>query len=170
MQFLAQELVARHKRVDMILGGRTLEAVFKPIEAKRLSQTVAVMTEDGSMGERGGVLDALAEAVTRTGSEVLYAAARPATLRAIAAFCSANRLPAQVAIEERMACGFGLCNTCVVPVVRKGASGYDNVRACVDGPVFNPARVLWDRWLIGTDAGPRFGPRVGASQDEGSVA
>jgi hypothetical protein len=54
-----------------------------------------------------------------------------------------------------MGCGFGLCNTCVVPVVRpvgrpvdqKDARGYDNVRACIDGPVFNPARVLWDRWL-----------------------
>ena len=46
-----------------------------------------------------------------------------------------------------MGCGFGLCNTCVVPVARKDAQGYENVRACVDGPVFNPARVLWDRWL-----------------------
>jgi dihydroorotate dehydrogenase electron transfer subunit len=150
LYFLAQELVARHKRVDMILGGSSIEAVFKPIEAKRLSQTVAVMTQDGSMGERGGVLDALPEAVVRTGAEVLYAAARPSTLAEIAAFCASNRLPAQVAIEERMGCGFGLCNTCVVPVVpvvQKDARGYDNVRACVDGPVFNPARVLWDRWL-----------------------
>jgi dihydroorotate dehydrogenase electron transfer subunit len=52
-----------------------------------------------------------------------------------------------VAVEERMACGVGLCQTCVVPVARKDGSGYDHVRSCVDGPVFNPARVLWDRWL-----------------------
>ena len=39
LYFLAQELIARHKRVDMIVGGETLERVFKPIEAKRLSQT-----------------------------------------------------------------------------------------------------------------------------------
>jgi dihydroorotate dehydrogenase electron transfer subunit len=147
LSFLAQELVARHKRVDMILGGASLEAVFKPIDAKRLAQSVAVMTRDGSMGERGGVLDALPDAVERTRTEVVYAAGPSTTLRAVAAFCSAHRLPAQVAIEERMGCGFGLCNTCVVPVTRKDAEGYDNVRACVDGPVFNPARVLWDRWL-----------------------
>ena len=48
-----------------------------------------------------------------------------------------------------MGCGFGLCFTCVVPVARKDGTGYDNLRACVDGPVFNPARVLWDRWLVG---------------------
>ena len=35
----------------------------------------------------------------------------------------------------------------VVPVARRDGTGYDNLRACVDGPVFNPARVLWDRWL-----------------------
>jgi dihydroorotate dehydrogenase electron transfer subunit len=147
LSFLAQELVARHKRVDMILGADTLEEVFKPIDAKRLSQTVVVMTRDGSMGDRGGVLDALPDAVERTRAEVLYAAAPPPTLEAIAAFCTANRLPAQVAIEERMGCGYGLCNTCVVPVARKDAPGYENVRVCVEGPVFNPARVLWDRWL-----------------------
>ena len=56
-------------------------------------------------------------------------------------------MPAQVAVEERMGCGLGLCHTCVVPVARKDGSGYDHVRSCVDGPVFNPARVLWDRWL-----------------------
>ena len=147
LYFLAQELVARGKRVDMVVGGEDLERVLKPIEAKRLSQTVAVMTADGSLGDRGSVLDALPETVDRTGTEVVYAAAPPATLERIAAFCRERSLPAQVAIEERMGCGFGLCQTCVVPVARKDGSGYDHLRSCVDGPVFNPARVLWDRWL-----------------------
>ena len=147
LYFLAQELLARGKRVDMVVGGETLERVFKPIEAKRLSQTVAVMTDDGSLGDRGGVLDALPEVVERTGTEVVYAAAPPRTLERIAVFCRERNLPAQVAIEERMGCGYGLCHTCVVPVARKDGSGYDHLRSCVEGPVFNPARVLWDRWL-----------------------
>jgi dihydroorotate dehydrogenase electron transfer subunit len=156
--FLAQELVARHKRVDMILGGSTLETVFKPIDAKRLAQTVAVMTADGSLGERGGVLDALPDAIARAEAEVVYAVAPAPTLVAVAAFCRTNRLPAQVAVEERMGCGFGLCNTCAIPVARKDRSGYDNLRACVDGPVFDPARILWDRWLDGTQAAPATEP------------
>jgi hypothetical protein len=45
-----------------------------------------------------------------------------------------------------MGCGYGLCGTCAVPVSRKDGSGWDHARACVDGPVFNPARVLWERW------------------------
>jgi dihydroorotate dehydrogenase electron transfer subunit len=146
LYFLAQELLARHKRVDMIVSAETMEAVFKPIEAKRLSQTVAVRTADGSLGERGSALDALEETVERTGAEVLYAAGSLPTLRQIASFCAARALPAQIVIDEPMACGFGLCFACVVPVAHKDGSGYDNVRSCLDGPVFDPARIVWDRW------------------------
>lgn len=147
LYFLAQELLARGKRVDMVVGGESLERVFKPIEGKRLSQSVAIVTADGSLGERGTVLDALGDMVERTHAEVVYAAAPTRTLERIAAFCRDRGLPAQVAVEERMGCGLGLCQTCVVPVARKDGRGYDHLRACVDGPVFNPARVLWDRWL-----------------------
>ena len=147
LYFLAQELRARHKRVDMIVGAEDLERVFKPIEAKRLSQMVMIMTADGSAGDRGDVLDALPEMVERCGTEVIYAAAPARTLERVAAFCSQRGIPAQVAVEERFGCGTGLCFTCVVPVARKDGSGYDHLRACVDGPVMNPARVVWDRWL-----------------------
>jgi dihydroorotate dehydrogenase electron transfer subunit len=145
--FLAQELRARGKRVDMILAGEDQEHVLKPIEAKRLSQTIEIVTADGSLGERGGVMDVLAPMVEATGAEVVYAACRRSTLRAIAALCLERRIPSQFAVEEHMACGIGLCFTCTVPVIRKDGSGYDNLRACVDGPVFNPARILWDRWM-----------------------
>ena len=146
LYFLAQELLARGKRVDMVIGGATLDAVFKPIEAKRLSQLVTVMTDDGSLGERGSIIQALPEAVERCGAEVVYEAGRPAVLRAVAALCRTRKIPAQVAVEERMGCGYGLCGTCAVPVALKDGGGWDHARACVDGPVFNPARILWDRW------------------------
>jgi dihydroorotate dehydrogenase electron transfer subunit len=61
--------------------------------------------------------------------------------------CAERQIPSQIAVEEAMACGIGLCFSCTVPVIRKDGSGYDNLRACIDGPVFNPARILWDRWL-----------------------
>lgn len=145
--FLAQELRARGKRVDMIVGADDLEHVFKPIEGKRLSQTIAIMTADGSLGDRGSVLDVLPQAAEATGAQVVYAAARRSTLRAIAEFCMERGIPAQMAVEENMSCGMGLCFTCTVPVIRKDGSGYDNLRACTEGPVFNPARILWDRWM-----------------------
>ena len=43
----------------------------------------------------------------------------------------------------------------LVPVARADGTGYDLLRACVEGPVFNPARILWDRW---TSEAPRMLP------------
>jgi dihydroorotate dehydrogenase electron transfer subunit len=147
LYFLGQELRARGRRVDMLVGAETEDQVFKPIEAKRLSQSIVITTDDGSLGEAGSVLDHLPEVVESTGAQVIYAAGRRPTLRRIAEFCAERQIPSQIAVEEEMACGIGLCFSCAVPVIRKDGSGYDNLRACVDGPVFNPARILWDRWL-----------------------
>ena len=168
LYFLAQELIARGKRVDMVIGGPTLEGVFRPIEAKRLSQLVTVVTDDGSLGERGTVVDALPGAIDRGGIEVVYAAGRPTVLRAVAALCRTRTLPAQVAVEERMGCGYGLCGTCAVPVGRKDGGGWDHLRACVDGPVFNPARIVWERWpaaATSADAAPVVAPAEPPAED-----
>ena len=147
LYFLGQELRARGKRVDMLVGAENEEQVFKPIEGKRLSQTIVITTDDGSLGESGSVLDHLPEVVESTRAQVIYAAGRLPTLRRIAQFCADRQIPSQIAVEEEMACGIGLCFSCTVPVIRKDGSGYENLRACIDGPVFNPARILWDRWL-----------------------
>jgi dihydroorotate dehydrogenase electron transfer subunit len=157
LYFLAQELRTRGKRVDMVLGARTQDDIFKIIEGKRLSSAITIATEDGSVGERGTVLDVLPEAARASGSQVLYAAGPRKLLRRIAAFCAEERLPAQVAVDEAMACGMGLCFTCAVPVLRKGGEGFDHLRACTEGPVFNPARILWDRWMPDEDEPPTAG-------------
>jgi hypothetical protein len=68
-------------------------------------------------------------------------------LRAVAEFCAGVAIPCQVAVEEMMACGLGVCWTCAVPLVSADGSSWWNVRACVEGPVFNGARVWWERWL-----------------------
>jgi dihydroorotate dehydrogenase electron transfer subunit len=144
--FLAQELRSRGKRVDIVLAAPDESRVFKPIEAKRLAQTIAVVTADGSLGERGPTAAVVARVAQDVGTEVIYAAGPRRLLREVSEFCTERQIPSQIAIDEEMACGTGLCFTCVVPVIRKDGSGYDNLRACVDGPVFNPARVFWSRW------------------------
>ena len=145
--FLAGELRARNKVVDMILGARDHDRVFKPIEGKRLANSVVFTTEDGSMGERGRVTDVLPGVIDRTGAEVVYACGPNGMLRAVAEHCLARGIPCQVAVEEKMACGVGVCWTCAVPVIALDGRGWWNVRACMEGPVFNAARIWWDRWL-----------------------
>jgi dihydroorotate dehydrogenase electron transfer subunit len=152
LYFLAQELRARGKRVDMIVGARDQERIFKSVEAKRLSVAVTMTTEDGSLGERGKVTDVLPSMVTRCESEVVYACGPNPMLRAVAEYCSEQGIPSQVAVEELMACGLGVCWTCVVPVIRRDGSGWDYLRSCVEGPVFSGARVWWEKWLGGRSA------------------
>jgi dihydroorotate dehydrogenase electron transfer subunit len=148
LYFLAEELAGRGHRVDMVIGGATQDRVFKPIEGKRLARTIAVVTEDGSAGEQGTVADVLPSVADKCQTEVVYAAGPRRVLQVAAEFCRSRSLPAQVAVEERMACGTGLCWTCVVPVSRKDGRGFDHVRACVDGPAMNAGRILWDRWGV----------------------
>ena len=111
-----------------------------------ISRTIAVVTGDGTIGDKGHVMDVLPHVVARSRSQVIYAAGPRPMLKQVAEYCRANRIPAQVAVEERMACGLGLCWSCVVPVARRYGEGYEHVRACVDGPAINAQRILWDRW------------------------
>jgi len=118
LYFLAEELRARGKRVDMVVAARSQDRLFKPIEGKRLAHTITIVTEDGTVGEKGTLLDALPGVIERCGSQVVYAAGSPRTLRSVAEHCRERRIPAQVVLEELMACGLGLCYTCAVPVIR----------------------------------------------------
>lgn len=149
LYFLADELRQTGKEAHLLVGARSHERVFKPIEGKRIADSMLVTTEDGSLGERGRVTDVLEAVADHVGADVVYACGPNLMLRAVADFCLARGLPCQVAVEEMMACGLGVCWTCVVPYVSTDGKGWWNLRACTEGPVFNGARVWWDRWLSG---------------------
>lgn len=158
MYFLAKELASRGKRVDMIVGARDQNRLYKPVEGKRLSVSISIVTEDGSVGDRGVVTDVLPGMVSRAHTQVVYACGPNAMLRAIAEYCIANGIPSQVAVEELMACGMGVCWSCVVPVIRRDGSSWDNLRSCVEGPVFNGGRVWWEKWLKGPTVSTKTPP------------
>src|SRR6185437_11621345 len=91
----------------------------------------------------GRVTDPLPDAIRRVKAEVVYACGPMPMLHAVATIARAHAIHAQVAVEEAMACGIGVCMTCVLPVVGEdGRSRF--VRSCVDGPVFDASRVRWD--------------------------
>jgi NAD(P)H-flavin reductase len=97
---------------------------------------VRVATDDGSVGHHGLVTDLLATALDEDPGATVYACGPPAMLEAVRALCAAREASAQLALEAGMACGFGACYGCVVPV-REG--GF--VRLCVDGPVLDAGRI-----------------------------
>jgi dihydroorotate dehydrogenase electron transfer subunit len=90
-----------------------------------------VATDDGSVGHRGLVTELLAAELGCDARAEVYACGPPPMLEAVRALCAEHDVPAQLALESGMACGFGACFGCVVPT----REGY--VRLCVDGPVLD---------------------------------
>jgi len=155
---LAEQLRERGCRVDFVLGAATEGRLFGVLEAKRMSQSVAVTTEDGSLGDRGRVTDVLPALLQRTGSDVVYACGPMGMLAAVADLAARFGAHSQCAVEEAMACGIGVCMTCVLPVI--GDDGVTRmVRSCVDGPVFRGDRVRWSE--VGTVPADAWGAPAG---------
>lgn len=139
---LAEQLRERGCRVDVIVGARSEDRLFGSLEIKRVASTMTVLTEDGSMGERGLVTDALPAAIERFDAGVVYACGPMGMLSAVSQIATERGVYSQASVEESMACGTGICMTCVLPVV--GDDGLTRmVRSCVEGPVFRGDRVRW---------------------------
>lgn len=140
---LANALRDRGCRVDFVLGAASADRLFGQLDAKRMATSIEVTTDDGSMGRRGRVSDVLPLVLDRSGCDLVYACGPMAMLKAVTEIAGERDIPTQVAVEESMACGIGVCMTCVLPVV--GDDGLTRmVRSCVEGPVFLGDRVRWD--------------------------
>jgi dihydroorotate dehydrogenase electron transfer subunit len=94
-----------------------------------------VVTEDGSAGRSGLVTEPLRAQLDADPHAIVYSCGPPAMLEAVRALCAEHEVPAQLALEAGMACGFGACFGCAVPT----RGGY--VRICVDGPVLDAAEL-----------------------------
>jgi dihydroorotate dehydrogenase electron transfer subunit len=146
--WLAQALQARGCHVEMVLGAASEDRLFGVVEARRTADGVVVTTDDGSAGRRGWVSDVLGDVIDRTRAGVVYGCGPMAMLRSVTEIAGAHGAVAQVAVEESMACGVGVCMTCVMPVT--GNDGVTRmVRSCVEGPVFRGDRVRWDAFSGG---------------------
>jgi dihydroorotate dehydrogenase electron transfer subunit len=119
-----------HRAPAVLLGFRDRARA----EGAALLRDAHVATDDGSVGHHGPVTDLLRAELDRAEDPpaTVYACGPAPMLEAVRALCAERSVPAQLALEAPMACGFGACFGCVVPR-RDGAY----VRVCVDGPVFD---------------------------------
>src|SRR6185436_15947452 len=146
--WLAAALRERGCHVEMVLGAATEDRLFGVVEARRAADGLTVTTDDGSMGVKGWVSDVLPDVIRRSNAGVVYGCGPMAMLRSVTDLASAEGVIAQVAVEESMACGIGVCMTCVMPVT--GNDGMTRmVRSCVEGPVFRGDRIRWDAFRDG---------------------
>jgi dihydroorotate dehydrogenase electron transfer subunit len=118
---------------DTLQGQSTVLLGFRDgarAEGAALLDGARVASDDGSAGHHGLVTELLSAEIERDPMAVVYACGPAGMLEGVRAICAAQEIPAQLALEAGMACGFGACFGCVVP--RRGG-GY--LRVCVDGPV-----------------------------------
>ena len=104
-------------------------------EAAGLFEAPRVATDDGSVGRAALVTDLLREELDADPAAGVYACGPPPMLEAVRILCHERGVPAQLALESGMACGFGACFGCVVPTKQ----GY--VRLCLEGPVLDAAEL-----------------------------
>jgi len=161
---LADALRARGCRVDFVLGAGTADKLFGALDAKRMAASVAFTTDDGSYGDRGRVSDVLPAVIDRVRADVVYACGPMPMLQAVydvaAQVDNGAGIPVQVAVEESMACGVGVCMTCVLPVIDDDGQTRMS-RSCVDGPVFAGDRIRWD--ALGTVPADAIGAKAMAT-------
>ena len=144
---LAEELRARGSRVDVVLGAATEAKLYGTLDLKRIADSLTVTTDDGSAGVKGRVTDVLPDIMRKADTAVIYACGPMPMLSACSQVAVQFGAIAQCAVEEAMACGVGVCMTCVLPVI--GDDGVTRmVRSCTEGPVFRGDRVRWNE--VGT--------------------
>ena len=129
---LAKELLARGKKVSVVLGFNTSSEVFYAEEFRQLGADVYVSTADGSVGVKGFVTDAIREAEVKF--DYFYACGPLPMLKALCDNCSQK---GELSFEERMGCGFGACMGCSC----KTLTG--NKRICKEGPVMRREEIIW---------------------------
>lgn len=139
---LAEVLKARGCKVDMLLGASVGGKIYAPMEGKRSVNSLKIYTEDGSMGETGRVTDPIRKLIEEKQVDVIYSCGPMAMLRAISELTAGTDVVHQCAVEEAMACGIGICMTCVLPVMDESGK-VAMLRSCIDGPVMDGSQVQW---------------------------
>ena len=139
---LAEVLKSRGCKVDMLLGASTGAKIYAPMEGKRSVNSLKIYTEDGSMGQTGRVTEPIVDLIKSGSVDVIYSCGPMGMLSALSKLTEGTDVVHQCAVEEAMACGIGICMTCVLPV--KTSDGQVSMlRSCIDGQVMDGADVQW---------------------------
>ncbi|MFE0106014.1 dihydroorotate dehydrogenase electron transfer subunit [Streptomyces sp. NPDC059009] len=140
---LAERILERGGRVAFALGAASADRLFGVDLARELTPHVRVLTDDGSHGERGRVTEPLPALIREIDADTVHACGPMPMLRTVAELATAHGARAYTAVEEAMACGIGVCMSCVLPVAcADGTTRF--LRSCTSGPVFDGATVRWD--------------------------
>ena len=141
---LAEALLERGTTTTLFYGARRAQDLHCADIFERLGIRIVASTEDGSAGVRGRVTVPLEQALSKGPANVhIYACGPTPMMRAVAAVAAADGRRCDVSLEQVMGCGLGGCYSCVVAALDPGGRPH-HTRSCVDGPVFDATRIVWE--------------------------
>ncbi len=139
---LTKELYNKNKSIDLFFGGRNSQDIVILEEFKGFTDNNFITTNDGSLGEEALVTEPLERNINNY--DVIYACGPKKMLKATSELAIKNNIEIQVSLDERMACGIGVCLGCIVYIKENGEEVQK--RCCVEGPVFDGKLVNWDKY------------------------
>lgn len=127
--------------VTTILGAKNQELMILADECQRYSDELIVMTDDGSLGQKGLVTDAMKEVFARENIQMAWAIGPSVMMKFCTLTAEAASVPIFVSLNPIMVDGTGMCGGCRVTIDEQIKF------ACVDGPEFLGAGVDWDEFI-----------------------
>ena len=135
--------VSRANTVTFCYGARSADYLAGLEDFQQLGIDVRLATDDGSRGRHGLVTDLLKQVLSENRGQPRIVCCGPEPMmEAVAKIATSAGIPCQVSLETPMACGVGICFTCVAKVRQEGG-GWDYKRTCVEGPVFDAEQIEW---------------------------
>jgi dihydroorotate dehydrogenase electron transfer subunit len=169
LMMLAEELKQRGKRSIGLIGAQNCRRILCVDEFQAVGAEVYVSTDDGSCGYHGLVTELLRKILSNPQkyrlhatrntqhatrnthhsslithhASCIYACGPDGMLKSVAKIAAEFHIPAQLALENRMACGVGACLGCVLKI-KSANGGFEYRRVCTEGPVFDAQEIVWD--------------------------
>jgi dihydroorotate dehydrogenase electron transfer subunit len=134
-----RRLTGKVGRVSLYYGVRSVDLAAGVEDFRSAGATVHLASDDGTLGFHGFVTDLLQQ---HAPPRHLIGCGPEPMLRTLAVLAQRWQVPCHLSLETPMACGLGICFSCVTRV--RTADGWDYCRVCVDGPIFDAARLWWD--------------------------
>jgi len=129
----------------LLVGARRAAQHLPEAMLSAAAARVSRATDDGELGYPGNAAQLLRQELHEGGEPVVYTCGPRPMMASVAELCRVNSIPCYASLEEYMGCGYGVCVGCVVELTGPGEGGEHTrySRICVDGPVYDAARIAW---------------------------
>lgn len=134
---LAKQAQNSGRTVNTYLGFRNKECVVLEEEFQKMSDTLTITTDDGTYKEKGFAIEFLKQDIEKQKIDCIYACGPLPMLKAVQQLAKEKEIECQISLEEKMACGLGVCLGCAVKTAKSPKDAPEYYHVCKGGPVFN---------------------------------